>query len=282
LAFAFVSVKLVLSGAFVCCVAASYTFARMNPSVKRHQLILQQLESQGHVGVLDLSTTLQVSTVTIRKDLQLLEDKGLLFRSHGGASLESVYSKNTPPGEEEALLAARESAIGAAGAQLIQPHESIVIAAGSILLALARALPPHLPITAITSALNVGMELLQHPEIEVLQLGGYLRHSSSSVTGPHAEQVLTQIACSKLFLGVDGIDLDFGLTTTTIGEAHLNQQMIRAAQQTIVLADSSKFGKRGFGRICGLDQVHRIITDRGISTQDAKRLQEQGIALTVV
>jgi len=254
----------------------------MNPSVKRHQLILQQLENQGHVGVLDLSTALQVSTVTIRKDLQLLEDKGLLIRSHGGATLESVYSKEPPPDEEEALSAAREVAIAAAGAQLIQPHESVIMAAGTILLAMARALPPHLPITVITPALTIGLELLQHPEIEVLQLGGYLRHSSSSVTGPHAEQVLTQIACSKLFLGVDGIDLDFGLTTTSISEAHLHQQMIRSAQQIIVLADSSKFGKRGFSRICGLDQVHRIITDKGISRQDAKRLEEQGIALTVV
>lgn len=254
----------------------------MNPSVKRHQLILQQLQSQHHVEVFDLSKTLAVSTVTIRKDLQLLEDKGLLFRSHGGATLESPYFKDQTDSEQEPPFAAEKAAIGAAGAQLVQPQESVIIASGTTMVALAKALPAHLPLTVITSALPVGLELLQHPEIEVLQLGGYLRHRSSSVTGPYAEQVLTQLACSKLFLGVDGIDLDFGLTTTTIGEAHLNQHMMRAAQQTIVLADSSKLGKRAFSRICGLNQIHRLITDHGISTQDAKRLEEQGIALTVV
>lgn len=230
----------------------------------------------------DLCEALNVSAVTIRKDLKLLEEKGLLFRTHGGAALENPYIKDRPVNEKEQLFAEEKAAIGAAAARLVGAQEAIIMASGTSMLALARALPPNQPLTVITSALNVGMELLRHPQIEVMQLGGYLRHSSSSVTGPYAEQVLADISCSKLFLGVDGIDLDFGLTTTNIGEAHLNQAMLRAAQETIVLADSSKFGKRGFGRICGLDQVHRIITDAGISAQDVRKLEEQGIALTVV
>ncbi|SNR70501.1 DeoR/GlpR family DNA-binding transcription regulator [Hymenobacter mucosus] len=254
----------------------------MNPSVKRHQLILQQLQEHKHVEVPDLCEALNVSAVTIRKDLKLLEEKGLLFRTHGGAALENPYIKDRPVNEKEQLFAEEKAAIGAAAARLVGAQEAIIMASGTSMLALARALPPNQPLTVITSALNVGMELLRHPQIEVMQLGGYLRHSSSSVTGPYAEQVLADISCSKLFLGVDGIDLDFGLTTTNIGEAHLNQAMLRAAQETIVLADSSKFGKRGFGRICGLDQVHRIITDAGISAQDVRKLEEQGIALTVV
>ncbi|HEX8426984.1 DeoR/GlpR family DNA-binding transcription regulator [Hymenobacter sp.] len=255
----------------------------MTPSsTHRHQLILQRLQDQKHVDVLDLCEELKVSAVTIRKDLKLLEEKELLFRTHGGASLENPYIKDRPVNEKELLYVDEKVRIAAAAAQLISAQEAVIMASGTTIVALARALPPHLPLTVITSALNVGLELLHHPEIEVLQLGGYLRHSSSSVTGPQAEQVLADISCQKLFLGVDGIDLDFGLTTTNSGEAHLNQAMLRAAQETIVLADSSKFGKRGFGRICGLDQVHRIITDQGISAQDAKRLEEKGIALTIV
>lgn len=254
----------------------------MNASVKRHQLILQQLQTQKHVEVPDLCEALQVSAVTIRKDLKLLEEKGLLFRTHGGASLESPYIKDRPVNEKVHLAVTEKVGIAMAAAALIQPQESIIIASGTTMLALARAIPLQLPLTVITSALNVGLELLQRPEIEVMQLGGYLRHSSSSVTGSHAEQVLKEIACSKLFLGVDGIDLDFGLTTTNIGEAHLNQQMMRTAQQTIVLADSSKFGKRGFGRICAVEQIAHIITDDGISTADEKKVKDMGIALTVV
>ncbi len=254
----------------------------MNASVKRHQLILQQLQTQKHVEVPELSEALEVSAVTIRKDLKLLEEKGLLFRTHGGASLESPYIKDRPVNEKEHLAVGEKTSIATVAAQLIQAQESVIIASGTTMVALARAIPAQLALTVITSALNVGLELLKRPEIEVLQLGGYLRHSSSSVTGPHAEQVLREIACSKLFLGVDGIDLDFGLTTTNIGEAHLNQQMMQTAQQTIVLADSSKFGKRGFGRICAVEQVTHIITDTGISAADEKRLKDLGVALTVV
>jgi DeoR family transcriptional regulator of aga operon len=250
--------------------------------MKRHQLILQRLQEQKHVGVPELSEALNVSAVTIRKDLKLLEEKGLLFRTHGGAALESPYIKDRPVNEKELLFVDEKARIGAAAVQLLTAQEAIIMASGTTMVALARALPAHMPLTVITSALHVGLELLRHPEIEVMQLGGYLRHSSSSVTGPHAEQVLADISCRKLFLGVDGIDLDFGLTTTNTGEARLNQAMLRAAQETIILADSSKFGKRGFGRICGLDQVHRIITDQGIAPADARRLEEQGITLTVV
>ncbi|MVN77764.1 DeoR family transcriptional regulator [Hymenobacter sp. HMF4947] len=254
----------------------------MNASVKRHQLILQQLQAYKHVEVPELCEALHVSAVTVRKDLKLLEEKGLLFRTHGGASLESPYIKDRPVNEKEQLAVGEKADIATVAAQLIQAQESVIIASGTTMLALARAIPTQLPLTVITSALNVGLELLKHPEIEVLQLGGYLRHSSSSVTGPHAEQVLAEIACSKLFLGVDGIDLDFGLTTTNIAEARLNQQMMRTAQQTIVLADSSKFGKRGFGRICGLEQVAHIITDQGIAPADSRKIKELGISLTIV
>ncbi|WP_375438057.1 DeoR/GlpR family DNA-binding transcription regulator [uncultured Hymenobacter sp.] len=255
----------------------------MNPSsAQRHHYILQRLQEQKHIDVLDLCEALNVSAVTIRKDLKLLEEKELLFRTHGGAALENPYIKDRPVDEKKLLYVEEKTSIATAAAALISAQEAVIIASGTTMVALARALPPHLPLTVITSALNVGLELVGHPEIEVLQLGGYLRHSSSSVTGPQAEQVLADISCQKLFLGVDGIDLDFGFTTTNSGEAHLNQAMLRAAQETIVLADSSKFGKRGFSRICGFEQVHRVITDRGISPQDAKKLEERSIALTIV
>jgi DeoR family transcriptional regulator of aga operon len=98
----------------------------------------------------------------------------------------------------------------------------------------------------------------------------------------YAEKVLDDFSCSKLFLGVDGIDIEFGLTTTNVMEAQLNRKMIAASQKTIVLADSSKFGKRGFGRICGLEDVEQIVTDRGISDHMCKSLKGMGIEVTIV
>ena len=116
----------------------------------------------------------------------------------------------------------------------------------------------------------------------MVQLGGSLRHSSLSTVGKYAEAPLSDFSCSKLFLGVDGIDLDFGITTTDIREADLNKVMMRSAQKTIVLADSSKFRRRGFSKIANMDEVDLIITDSRISDKLAQRIEELGIELVVV
>ena len=109
-----------------------------------------------------------------------------------------------------------------------------------------------------------------------------MRKSSASVIGPEAENFLNDLSCNKLFIGIDGLDLDFGLTTSNIGEAHLNQVMMQAAQKIIVLADSSKFGKRGFGKICNLNQVHQIITDTNAPANAVQMIREKGVEVTLV
>jgi len=249
---------------------------------ERHQHILTKLKKEGRVNVLDLCRELNVSSVTIRKDLKLLEDKSLLFRTHGGGTLGNPYTADRPVNEKAKIRSGEKSSIGEAAAQLIEPNDCILIASGTTVLSLARSIVPQGSLTVITAALNVALELIHHPEIEVIQLGGMLRKSSSSVTGIYAEKILDDFSCSKLFLGVDGIDLEFGLTTTNMMEAQLNRRMIQAAQKTIVLADSSKFGKRGFGKICGLDEIEQVITDRNISEHIVDTLKGMGIEVTIV
>lgn len=249
---------------------------------ERHQHIISRLQKEGYVKVLDLCKDLNVSSVTIRKDLQLLEDKKLLYRTHGGVTLNNPYTADRPVNEKEKIRSNEKTLIGQAAARLIEESDCIIIGSGTSVLALAKEIHPKGTLTVITAALNVSLELIHHPEIEVIQLGGMLRKSSSSTTGPYAEKVLDDFSCNKLFLGVDGIDVEFGLTTTNAMEAHLNRKMIAAAQRTIILADSSKFGKRGFGRICGLEEIDQIITDSGISDHMSKTLQGMGVELTIV
>lgn len=251
-------------------------------TVERHERIIHKLKQENQVKVLDLCDELQVSSVTVRKDLKFLEDKGFLFRTHGGATLYNPYTTDRHVNEKEKLHLTEKMHIGAAAARLIEPNDSILIASGTTVLALAKQIHPKENLTVITSALNVALELTRHPEIEVIQLGGVLRKSSSSVTGLYAENNLSDFFCSKLFLGVDGIDQDFGLTTANVMEAHLNRQMISIAQKTIVLTDSSKFGKRGFGRIGAVEDVDEIITDKGISSYTAKALEGMGVKVTIV
>lgn len=249
---------------------------------ERHQYILSRLKKEGKVNVLDLCQDLNVSSVTIRKDLKLLEDKNLLFRTHGGGTLTNPYTIDRPVNEKEKIRSKEKMDIGTAAAGLVEPNDCIIIASGTTVLSLAKNIKPNGQLTVITAALQVATELNKYPEIEVMVLGGILRKSSSSATGTYAENILRDFSCSKLFLGVDGIDMDFGLTTTHVQEAQLNRKMIAASQKTIVLADSSKFGKRGFGRICGLEDVDHIITDRGVSEHTINALKGMGIEVTIV
>ena len=137
-------------------------------------------------------------------------------------------------------------------------------------------------LTVITSAVNIVPILVRDHNVDVVQLGGMVRNTSVSAVGVYAERMLQDFSCSKLYLGVDGIDLEYGLSTTNLMEAGLNRAMIRTAQKTIVLADSSKFGRRGFSKICDLSDVDQIITDSNVSPHTLAQLRSQGIEVTVV
>ncbi len=250
--------------------------------MKRHQDILERLQEEKYVEVSDLCKSLNVSAVTIRKDLKILEEKGLLFRTHGGASLDNPYINDRPVNEKEKISVSEKNEIAEAAAQLILENDSIMIASGTTVQALARCIRPKGKLTVITSSLNVTLELIKFKEVEVLQLGGYVRHSSSSVVGNYAAYILDNISCSKLFLSVDGIDLEYGLSTTHLEEAQLNKRMLTAAQKIILLVDSSKFGKKSFAKICDLEQIDEIITDKGISLSLIEKLEEKGITVTVM
>ncbi|OAD42840.1 DeoR/GlpR family DNA-binding transcription regulator [Polaribacter atrinae] len=249
---------------------------------ERHKLILNKLEKQGHVAVLDLSKEFNVSSVTIRKDLKLLEELNLLFRSHGKAIQINPYTHERTVNEKEKLHQGEKNKIAIKAAELIEPFDSIILASGTTIIEMANQIKSTKGVTVLTASLNAALIVSELNDIEVIQLGGTLRKSSSSIIGPFGEKMLSEFTCCKLFLGVDGIDIDFGLTTTNTMEASLNQVMIKSAQKIIILADSSKFGKKGFGRICGLEEVDQIITDSGLDDNYRNKLIKLGIDVLVV
>lgn len=251
-------------------------------TIERHQVIIEKVNKDGQVKVHDLCDEFDVSSVTVRKDLKFLEEKGMLYRMHGGATQTNPYATDRHVNEKEKIHFSEKMEIGKVAAKMVTVNDSILIGSGTTVLSLAKHIKPQENLTVITSALNVALELNQHLEIEVIQLGGILRKRSSSVTGLTAENNLCDFSCSKFFLGVDGIDLEFGLTTANAMEARLNREMIKVSQKTIVLADSSKFGKRGFGRICGFDDIDEIITDNKISDYTRETLEEYGIRVTII
>lgn len=249
--------------------------------MKRHQDILERLERDKHLEVNDLCNFLGVSAVTIRKDLKLLEQKGLLHRTHGGASFDNPYINERTVVDKEKISVAEKNGIARMAANLILENDSIMIGSGTTVQTFSKFIKPNNKLTVITSSIHVVLHLIHDTNITILQLGGYVRHSSASVIGNYAEYILKNISCSKLFLGVDGIDLDYGLSTTNLEEAELNKKMLKAAQKVIVLADSSKFGKKSFARICDLSEVDEIITDIGLSDMIKKTLEEKEIKVTI-
>lgn len=249
---------------------------------ERHDFILKQLQKKGYVKVSELSNELHVSKVTIRKDLRELESRDLLYRTYGGANLRDPYVGERPLIEKVTEYAEEKQRIGQAAAQLVARRESLILGPGTTMTQVAKHLPDTHELTVITNAMNVALVIAKRKGIEILLLGGMVRHNSQSAVGVHAEDMLDGYTCDKLFLGVDGFDLEFGLTTTNSLEARLNQMMIRTAQRTIVVTDSSKFGRRGFRRICGLDSIHRVITDTNIEDRVVQTLENNGIVVDMV
>ena len=248
---------------------------------ERQSIILELLIQHNSILVTDLATHLNVSSVTIRKDLTDLEREKKLYRNHGKAILIDPYIDNRNVSEKEKLYVEEKRLIGMKAASLITPKDSILIASGTTMHALARSIVPVDELTVITASMEVSNILASEKNTYIIQLGGILRHSSLSVVGKYAENILADFSCSKLFIGVDGIDLDFGITTTNMMEASLNRVMMQTAQKTIVLADSSKFGRRGFSKIADMEDVDHIITDSHIPPSTALRLEEMGIEVTI-
>lgn len=249
---------------------------------ERHNLILETLMKHESIPVSNLSMLLDVSAVTIRKDLSELEKNSKLYRSHGRAILIDPYINNRSIIEKENLARHEKALIGQFATSLITKDDSIIIASGTTVLAMARCIKPIHRLTVISASLKVSELLGANEAIDLIQLGGTLRASSLSVVGKYAENALKGLSCSKLFIGVDGIDLDFGITTTDMRESDLNRAMMHTAQKTIVLADSSKFRRRGFSKIADIEDIDVIITDSNIPDKIAQAIEDRGIEIKVV
>ncbi len=254
----------------------------MGSIAERHKYILDTLSKDGFVKVVDVAKALKVTTVTIRKDLKYLEEKKFLFRTHGSASPINPHAIDLNITEKEKIKKEEKNRIARAAQKLLENDDSIIIGAGSTVFAFAEQIQPVGTLTVVTASLKVSILLNEINNVNVIQLGGTVRKNSVSVIGDYTSRFFDDITCSKLFMGGDGIDSEFGITNSNIEEAQLNKRMINASLKTIILADSSKFGKRGFGRICSLDRVDVIITDSGITEPMAKMIDSFGIELIAV
>lgn len=254
----------------------------MKSTVDRRDRMIQILNEEGSVKVDELSEIFDVSTVTIRNDLDFLEKKGIVYRTYGGALLRNnVY--NDPSLEEKQKLHAEEKQeIGKKAAEMISDGDSIVLDSGTTTREIAMNIKEKEHLTVMTNAINIALELAALTNITVMLTGGVLREKSYSLVGPEAENTMRNYYFDKLFLGVDGLDLTYGLTTANPQEAQLNRLMVERSNQVIAVTDSSKFGRHSFSFICDLDPISTIITDVNIPAEYETQLTRQDITVIKV
>ena len=229
----------------------------------------------------DLAEQLEVTGATIRRDLRIMEEENLLRRNHGGASLvhEKVIELSL---NDRSLINPEEKArIASVAASLLGENDSMGVTSGSTIEAFVRMLQPKGTIKVVTPSIRLGVLLSEKMDVDLRILGGRVVPNSMSVRDDYSISGLRNVRCSKLFFSCDGLSLEDGVTSAFVEEAHLTECMMNVAQQRILLADSSKFGKCGFGRICALEDVDILITDSGISSQLKGKIEALGVEVII-
>jgi len=251
-------------------------------SEERRRETLELLRIEGRVLVRELAKRFRTSLITIRKDLESLHHQGLIERTHGGALPVRTGALQDQSLQEKVRLHRQEKArIANAAVRMIRPGQVIILDSGTTTTAIARGCRQIRNLTVVTNGTNIAAELAGS-EVEVILTGGSLRKNSFSLVGPLAEESLRKLSADLLFLAVDGFDVGYGLTTPNQLEARVNRAMAEAARRTIVVCDSSKFGRRSLSLIMPISAVHETITDRNIPKRDLKSLREAEVEVTIV
>ncbi len=248
----------------------------------RRRQILDLVRSEGSAHVTALAQTFSVSTVTIRNDLAQLEKAGELLRDRGGAIPPPTPRQVTHLAglnERATLNLKAKLGIGQAAAQLVQPGDTIIMDAGTTVVQMASRLEAIRPLTVVTNALNVALAVGTSTDAQVILLGGTLSREASSSVGPLTEQTLENLTVQKLFLGTQALDLEDGLTDTTLEIAQVKRAMIKAAKQVILLADSSKWNHTGFIKVAQLAEIDVLISDEKLPETARTAIERFGIRL---
>lgn len=251
-------------------------------TAQRRQLIMKALQEDEAVQVAALAERFGVSEVTIRRDLSALDGQGGLRRIRGGALL-------TPPNLHEPTLLEREvvnrdakQRIGQAAAELVEDGDTIIVAGGTTTAELAKRLTRHSDLLVITPTINVAALLSGSMGVTVLITGGILVGPEQTLAGHISEQALRTLHADKLFISVNALDIEHGLTSAHPSEIGVDMAMLRAANRRIVLADHTKLGRAATCTFGAVTEIHTLITDSDAPSRLLDDLRELGIEVIVV
>jgi len=253
---------------------------RLIPAQRRVR-IRGLLETNRIVTGSELSELLGVSEATIRRDLEDMENEGILERTHGGAIL-SQRMKVEPDYSVKVLAHPEEkSSIGALAASLIEEGDIVFTNSGTTCAQIIRHIPKGLNVTVITSNLGAALEVREDGS-EVILLGGTVYPRSNSVGGRFAIETLRQVYANKTFVGVDGISPKHGFTVPSGSEAEIIRMMIeRTRGPVVVVADHSKWGVVSDFEVARLDQIHTLVTDAGFDPRASAELAARNVRVLI-
>ena len=247
---------------------------------ERLSAILDRVGTDRSVEVATLAGDLGVSGATIRRDLQALSRSHLLVRTHGGAVTTTVGDE-LPVQVKAARRQPDKRRIGVAAAGLVPDGAVIGLTGGSTAVELARALGARRGITVVTNALNVAVELVAHPALRLVVIGGIARPSFELV-GPATEAMLANYHLDTTFVGVDGLTVEQGCTTYDEMEAQTDRAFLERAQRRVVITDSSKIGRITFAAVSPLHKVTDLVTDTGVDPAQLEALRQAGVEVLTV
>lgn len=246
---------------------------------ERRQQLSELLAQRGFADLGVLVSELEVSESTVRRDLSTLEEEGVIRRTHGGAVYVSDRFSVLSYAAREETAALEKQAIGQAAAKLVQDGETVLLDGGTTTFQLARHLVQR-SIQVVTNSLPIANLLGSAPNVELIFIGGYIYPRTGVALGPLAQQALGSVHVGKVFVGGAGIVED-GIYNANVLMVEAEQQMIRRAEEVIILADNSKFGKRALAKLCEWNAVDRVISDAGLEAKWQQVVRSAGAELTL-
>ncbi|MFF1402781.1 DeoR/GlpR family DNA-binding transcription regulator [Streptomyces sp. NPDC058294] len=243
---------------------------------ERQHEILRLARDGGRVDVLSLAEEFQVTAETIRRDLKALDRAGLVRRVHGGAIPAGRLDFEPDLAERETTAADEKDRIAKAALAELPAEGTMILDAGTTVARLAAALPLEADLTVVTHSLPVAARLADHPGLQLHLIGGRVRHRTRAAVDAWALRAYGEIRADVLFVAANGFSAAHGLTTPDLAEAAVKRAAIAAARRVVLLADSAKHGQEHFARFGGLSDVDLLITDSGLSPEDATVIERGG------
>ena len=250
--------------------------------VERQERIVRILEEKPRITVEELAQMLQVTAMTIRRDLKYLESVQIVSRTFGGAVLKSKLTLELPNKEKVLQHKEEKEKIAALAASMVEDGQTIILDAGTTTMAIAHHLDKNRKITVITNDVLIAAYLVLSSSFDVHCTGGQVQNVIGACMGSWAMQFLKEIYVDIAFIGASSVDVELGITSPTQEKAELKKEMVLSAEQVVLVADSSKFNRRSINKICSLQELSLIISDAGLDQTVQKNLQEKKIPLKVV